>query len=75
MSADMHRGQRASLGRQTNYALKAGYKKAADFFTTQHKFFLLSGRHPYKTIHVATHHKPFILKTAVNRLPQPQLVA
>lgn len=48
MSADMHRGQRASLGNQTDHAIKAGYKRAADFFATQHKFFLLPGRHPYK---------------------------
>jgi len=33
LSADMHRGQRASLGNQTNLANKAGYKDAADFFT------------------------------------------
>jgi len=37
-----------SMGNQANYAIKAGYKEAADFFTEQHKFFLLSGRHPYK---------------------------
>lgn len=49
LSADMHRGQRASLGNQVNHAIKAGYKGAADFFAAQHKFFLLSGRHPYKT--------------------------
>jgi hypothetical protein len=49
LSADMHRGQRASRGNQANHALKAGYKGAADFFATQHKFFLLPGRHPYKT--------------------------
>jgi hypothetical protein len=48
LSADMHRGQRASRGNQANHALKAGYKGAADFFATQHKFFLLPGRHPYK---------------------------
>ncbi len=48
MSADMHRGQRASLGNQTDHAIKAGYKDAADFFAPQHKFFLLPGRHPYK---------------------------
>ena len=48
MSADMHRGQRASLGNQTDHAIKAGYKDAADFFATQRKFFLLPGRHPYK---------------------------
>ena len=48
MSADMHRGQRASLGNQTDHAIKAGYKGAADFFATQHDFFLLPGRHPYK---------------------------
>ena len=48
MSADMHRGQRASLGNQSDHAIKAGYKDAADFFATQHEFFLLSGRHPYK---------------------------
>jgi len=45
----MHRGQRASLGNQTDHAIKAGYKRAADFFATQHKFLLLPGRHPYKT--------------------------
>ena len=50
MSADMHRGPRASLGNQTNYTNKAGYKDAADFFTEQHKFFLLLGRHPYKSV-------------------------
>ena len=44
----MHRGQRASLGNKTDYAIKAGYKDAADFFASQHKFFLLPGRHPYK---------------------------
>ena len=49
LSADMHRGQRASLGNQTDHAIKAGYKKAADFFATQHEFLLLPGRHPYKT--------------------------
>ena len=49
MSADMHRGQRASLGNQTDHAIKAGYKRAADFFATRHKFLLLPGRHPYKT--------------------------
>jgi len=48
LSADMHRGQRASLGNQTDHAIKAGYKKAADFFATQHEFLLLPGRHPYK---------------------------
>ena len=32
LSADMHRGQRASLGNQANHAIKAGYKDAADFF-------------------------------------------
>ena len=48
LSADMHRGQRASLRNQTDYAIKAGYKGAADFFATQHKFLLLPGRHPYK---------------------------
>ena len=51
MSADMHRGQRASLGNQTDHAIKAGYKKAADFFATQHEFLLLPGRHPYKKHH------------------------
>ena len=50
LSADMHRGQRASLGNQTDHAIKAGYKGAADFFATRHEFFLLSGRHPYKTL-------------------------
>lgn len=30
--------------------MKAEYKEAADFFTTRHKFFLLSGRHPYKPL-------------------------
>jgi tripartite-type tricarboxylate transporter receptor subunit TctC len=45
----MHRGQRASLGNQTDHAIKAGYKKAADFFAAQHEFLLLPGRHPYKT--------------------------
>ena len=50
MSADMHRGQRASLGNQTDHAIKAGYKRAADFFATRHKFLLLPGRHPYKTL-------------------------
>ena len=50
MSADMHRGQWVSLGNQANYTSKAGYKDAADFFTEQHKFFLLLGRHPYKTL-------------------------
>ena len=49
MSADMHRGQRASLGNQADHAIKAGYKRAADFFAKQHKFLLLPGRHPYKT--------------------------
>ena len=49
MSADMHRGQCASQGDQAKHAIKAGYKDAADFFTVQHKFFLLPGRHPYKT--------------------------
>lgn len=44
LSADMHRGQRASLGSQTNHAIKAGYKDAADFFATRHDFCLLSGR-------------------------------
>jgi len=44
----MHRGQRANLRNRTDPAIKAGYKAAADFFTTRHKFFLLSGRHPYK---------------------------
>ena len=48
LSADMHRGQRASLGNQTDHAIKAGYKRAADFFATRHKFLLLPGRHPYK---------------------------
>jgi formate dehydrogenase major subunit len=49
LSADMHRGQRASQGNQTDHAFKAGYKDAADFFASQHKFFLLPGRHPYKS--------------------------
>ena len=49
LSADMHRGQRASMGNQTVHATKAGYKKAADFSATQYEFFLLPGRHPYKT--------------------------
>ena len=44
----MHRGQRASLGNQTDHAIKAGYKRAADFFATRHKFLLLPGGHPYK---------------------------
>ena len=44
----MHRGQRASRGNQTNHAIKAGYKGAADFFATLRNFFLLPGRHPYK---------------------------
>ena len=53
LSADMHRGQRASLGNQTDHAIKAGYKRAADFFATQHEFLLLPGGHPYKTGHDA----------------------
>ena len=53
LSADMHRGQRASLGNQTDHAIKAGYKKAADFFATRHKFLLLPGRHPYKAAKMA----------------------
>jgi hypothetical protein len=31
---------------------KAEYKEAADFFTTQRKFCLLAGRHPYKSLMV-----------------------
>ena len=53
LSADMHRGQRASLGNQTDHAIKAGYKSAAGFFATQHKFLLLPGRHPYKSTMIA----------------------
>jgi len=40
-------GQQASLGNQTDHAIKTGYMRLADFFATQHKFLLLSGRHPY----------------------------
>jgi putative transposase len=50
----MHRGQSAirETGKPAN---KAEYKEAADFFTTQHKFRLLSGRHPYKYAWIAKH--------------------
>ena len=48
----MHRGQRARLGNQTDHAIKAEYKDAADFFAPQRKFFLLPGRHPYKRLAV-----------------------
>jgi len=50
LSADIHRGQRARQGNQSNHANKARYKYAADFFTKQRKFCLLAGRHPYKSI-------------------------
>ena len=49
LSANMHRGQRMSAGNRADDAIKAEYKRAADLFTKQRKFFLLSGRHPYKS--------------------------
>ena len=49
MSADIHRGQRARPGNQSNHAIKVGYKCAADFFTKLSKLCLLAGRHPYKS--------------------------
>ena len=36
---------------------KAEYKEAADFFTIQHKFCLLTGRHPYKYAWISKHKK------------------
>jgi hypothetical protein len=36
------------LGNQRKPQQKAGYKAAADFFTTRCGFVLIAGRHPYK---------------------------
>jgi hypothetical protein len=66
----MHRGQRANLRNRTDPAIKAGYKAAADFFTTRHKFFLLSGRHPYKPLLLAAEGDELVVATVAAAQPQ-----